>query len=208
MEIKEITGFCPHCHKGVKYSCVEFDSTGETNASFDEVFENSTGTWAVGECPICKMCVLFQFIIQYGCPVKKTYPFPFPLPVDERIPEKIKKDLEEAKLCFSVGAINSSVGMCRKALQRTCKEKGAIKKELYEQIDEIAKKGIISSDLKDLAHSVRLIGNDGVHPNEDHITREDAEEILNLTEQFLEIIFVTPIKIKEIKEKRDISKEL
>ena len=207
MSYNSISGFCPYCHKNITYSWVYFDKEGGGARNFfHDYFKNQFAGWAMGECPSCKKCVLFELNLdKYQTPVavKSVYPFPLPSPVDERIPEKIRKDLEEAKLCFSVGAINASVGMCRKALQRTCKEKVAIKKELYDQIDEIATRGIISNDLKELAHSVRLVGNDGVHPNEDEVTKEDAEEILNLAEQLLDIIFVAPAKVKEIKDRKE-----
>ncbi|MDO8517564.1 MAG: DUF4145 domain-containing protein [Nanoarchaeota archaeon] len=200
-----VSAICPYCKIHVNFSWISSDDNGgEIEDYSEDYFKNEKGIWVIGVCPSCKNCVLLngyessnKFILT------KTYPFPLPSVVDERIPEKIKKDLEEAKLCFSVGAINASSGMCRKALQRACKEKGATKKELYDQIDEITTKGVISNDLRELAQSVRLIGNDGVHPNDDEVSKEDAEEILNLAEQFLDIIFVAPAKVKEIKERKE-----
>ena len=35
------------------------------------------------------------------------------------------------------------------------------------------------------------------------LNEEDAKEILSLAEQFMEIVFVAPAKVKEIKEKRN-----
>src|SRR3989344_9315722 len=203
--LNHISAICPFCKVYVTFSWTEADDHGGGLKEYPHVyFRNQKGIWVVGECPFCKNCVLlFGQGSNYSFVLKKMFPFPLPSPVDKRIPEKIKKDLEEAKSCFSVGAINASTGMCRKALQRACKEKGAIKKELYDQIDEIATRGIISNDLKELAHSVRLVGNDGVHPNEDEVTKEDAEEILNLAEQLLDIIFVAPAKVKKIKDRKE-----
>jgi len=202
--LNHVSAVCPYCKVHVTFSWTEpGERGGGLNDYLHIYFKNQRGIWNIGECPSCKNCVLLLgYEKDYNFVSTKIYPFPLPSPVDERIPEKIRNDLEEAKLCFSVGAINASVGMCRKALQRTCKEKGATKKELFDQIDEIASKGVISNDLKELAHSVRLIGNDGVHPNDEEVTKEDAEEILNLAEQFLDIIFVAPAKVKEIKEKK------
>lgn len=203
--INHISDICPFCKVYVTFSWTDpREGGGSLTNSLCYYFDNLKGIWVIAECPSCKNCVLLQgHESNYTFILSKMFPSPLPSPVDERIPEKIRKDLEEAKLCFSVGAINASVGMCRKSLQRTCKEKGATEKELYSQIDEIASKGIISKDLKELAHSVRLIGNDGVHPNDEEVTKEDAEEILKLAEQLLDIVFVAPIKVKEIKERRN-----
>ena len=201
-----ISNVCPYCAKIVSFAWTALSEAGGNLDTYLRCyFKDNFHIWAVGQCPNCNECVLIKGFSESNREIipKNIYPYPLPSPVDHRIPEKIKKDLEEAKLCFSVGAINASVGMCRKALQRACKEKGAVKKELYEQIDEIATKGVISADLKELAHSVRFIGNDGVHPNDDEVTKEDAEEILNLAEQFLDIIFVAPAKVKEIRERKE-----
>jgi len=201
---KNVSGLCPYCHQNVTYSWVYLDKDGGGSRNWlHDYFKNSTGSWLMGECPSCKRASLFHFSLdnRYFLPdnLLDIFPSPLPSPVDQRIPEKIKKDLEEAKLCFSVNAINACVAMCRKALQRACKEAGATKKDL---IDEIAEKKIITETLKDLAHGVRSVGNDGVHPNEEEVLVEDAEEILKLTKQFMEMVFVTPAKIREIKERR------
>jgi hypothetical protein len=39
---------------------------------------------------------------------------------------------------------------------------------------------------------VRWVGNDAAHPNDQNVTKEDAEDSLKLAEQFLHILFVTP----------------
>jgi len=39
---------------------------------------------------------------------------------------------------------------------------------------------------------VRLVGNDGAHPLNDPVTRGDAIVILELAEQFLQVIYVAP----------------
>lgn len=39
---------------------------------------------------------------------------------------------------------------------------------------------------------VRWIGNDAAHPNKDKVEREDAEDILSLAEQFLQVLYVAP----------------
>jgi len=53
---------------------------------------------------------------------------------------------------------------------------------LVTQITELAKKGIITSELKDWATAIRWVGNDAAHPSKEYITKDEAENILKLTE--------------------------
>lgn len=204
--MNSISAFCPYCHKEVTFSWVFLsESGGDIRNRFREYFNNNLAAWMVGECPSCKKCVLIEYSLKengYPDSLRKIFPSPLPSPVDARMPDKIKKDLQEAKLCFSVGAINASATMARRAIQRACKEMGATKRELLDQIDEIASSGIITQPLKELAHTVRLVGNDGAHPNEEDVEEQDVKEILELAEQFMGVVFVAPARVKEIKEKR------
>ncbi|MHA1408105.1 MAG: DUF4145 domain-containing protein [Candidatus Heimdallarchaeaceae archaeon] len=65
----------------------------------------------------------------------------------------------------------------------TCSDKGAsMDDNLVTQITELAKKGIITSELKDWATAIRWVGNDAAHPSKEYITKDEAENILKLTE--------------------------
>jgi hypothetical protein len=130
------------------------------------------------------------------------FPLPMPSPTDERIPSEIRQDLIESKACFSIQAYRGSVILARRALQATCKDKGALEKDLVKQIDELFKNGVITVDLKEWAHLIRWVGNDAAHPNKDAVTEDDAKDILELTEQLLQTIYVAPAIAKERRELR------
>lgn len=82
--------------------------------------------------------------------------------------------------------------MARRVTQLACSEKGATKRDLVDQIKELAQSGVITKDIEEWATVVRWIGNDAAHPNKDDVTKDDAEDCLKLAEQFLHVIFVTP----------------
>jgi len=93
--------------------------------------------------------------------------------------------------------------MARRAIQSACIDKGADKSEkLVKQIEELADKGVITNDLKEWADVVRWVGNDAAHPKKDKVTKEDAEDILKLAEQFMHVIYVAPAIAKERRRKR------
>ena len=153
-------------------------------------------TWWIGLCNYCKQPVLVH---NDGDIV---YPHPLPSPSDERMPEDIRKDLDEAKMCFSVGAYRACAVMARRTIQSSCIDKGASKNNLVNQLQELTDGGIITKDLKDWADVVRWVGNDAAHPGTEKVTQEGAEDILKLAEQFLHVIYVTPAIAKERKAKR------
>ena len=49
---------------------------------------------------------------------------------------------------------------------------------------------------------MRWVGNDAAHPDKQAVTKEDAEDILHLAEQFLNVIYVAPAIAKEQRTKR------
>lgn len=125
-----------------------------------------------------------------------------PTPTEDRIPENIRKDLIEAKQCFQVNAFRGCAVIARRTIQSACIDKGSTKTDLIHQLKEIKENGIITNDLKEWADVVRWVGNDAAHPNKSEVTKEDAEDILHLAEQFLHVIYVAPAIAKEQKIKK------
>lgn len=123
---------------------------------------------------------------------------------DERIPEKIRNDFLEAKRCLGAKAYKGTVVMCRRALQNSAIKKGAKKKYLFDQLNELGSKKTISKELQRLGHSIRSIGKYGAHPKEDEldkVTEGDAKEILDFLGYFLEYVFVMPKRVEELESK-------
>ncbi len=97
----------------------------------------------------------------------------------DALPQKVSLDMLEASKCIDIESSKAAVVMLRRALQNALLLKGADKTTpLYEQIDVLNDKGIISNDVASLAHGVRYLGNYGAHPDEDllnDISFEDAK---------------------------------
>lgn len=182
---------CPSCHQATAVA---------VRSKFDK--PNVGLSYEIGECNSCNFCVLIVRTRVNGN-VSKIYPNPLPEKTDERIPETIKKDFDEALLCLSVGANLGAAVLARRALQTMCKDKGATKKDLKDQIDELFTKNIITKDLKDWSHEVRYVGNDAAHPNGIMVQREDAEEIIDLLESLCEVLYIAPAKALNRKKIRE-----
>ena len=64
-------------------------------------------------------------------------------------------------------------------------------RDMAPRIDALATKGVITQDLREWAHQIRLDGNDAVH-DEDPFKKEEAEELLDFTELFLTYVYTLP----------------
>ncbi|UEG52598.1 DUF4145 domain-containing protein [Mucilaginibacter daejeonensis] len=195
--MKNISIYCPFCHRHTAVSPAPTRYTGkygiveETPAMW-----LGDGEWWIGLCNYCQKPMLVH------ADGDTIYPTPMPTPTDLRIPEGIRLDLEEAKRCFSVSAFRGCAVLARRAIQSTCIDKGTAQRDLVKQIDDLQIRGIITNDLKEWAHVIRWIGNDAAHPNKDVVSEEDAGDILELCDQFLNTIYVAPAIAKERREIR------
>ena len=150
---------------------------------------------------ICNNCQELCLVVENG---ERVYPFPLPSPTDERIPEDLKSDLDEAKICYSVGAYRGCSALARRVVQACCINKGANEdKKLYQQIEQLYENRVITKDIKDWTTVIRWVGNDAVHPSSNLIGKGEAEDVLNLAEQFLHIVYVAPAIAKERIETRN-----
>jgi hypothetical protein len=178
--------FCPHCqrHTALSVAQAAYDK-GQTQISAIWS-KNAAEIWWIGICNNCQNPVLVK---NDG---EEIYPRPFPTPTDSRIPEPMRQDLIEAKFCFSIDAYRACAVMARRTIQNACIDKGATKNELIQQINELQANGVITRDLREWADVVRWVGNDAAHPDKDTVEIDDAEDILSLAEQFLQVLYVAP----------------
>lgn len=151
-------------------------------------WENGRGAfWWIGITNCCQSPVLIHMEGDI------VYPAPLPSPTDERIPELIRQDLDEAKICLSVNAYRACAVMARRAMQSTCVQKGATRDKLVDQLQDLLSNRVITKDLKEWADVVRWVGKDSAHRTASKVSKEEAKDILNLAEQFLHVIYVAPI---------------
>jgi hypothetical protein len=180
--------FCPHCHKHTELSIApaHYMNDHHQQKSTPAAWRQDYGTWWIGICNACQSPCL---VLDNG---KRVYPHPTPTPTDKNIPPELASDLNESKLCFSVGCYRACAAMARRCVQNTCIAKGAKEKDLVKQIQELTALGVITKDIEEWATVVRWIGNDAAHPGGDTVEQDDADDSLKLAEQILHIVFVAP----------------
>jgi hypothetical protein len=195
--------FCPYCHE---YTSLTIQ------ALYTVRIKGVLLQYQIGECNGCGKCVLLlrptnSSSVASSERIMIVYPNPLPNEVSNIIPEVIKNDISEARLCLSVSAFRGAATLARRALQVICLEKGSKKDRLADQIDELFDKNIITDDIKKWAHEIRYIGNDAAHPNDAPVLKEDAEEILELLDSMCEVLYIAPAKAEKRREARELKKE-
>lgn len=187
-------------------SCNGFSSLTD-RTSYAKTINSTRIRFCVSECNSCD----FHFLVtrfDQNDKIIKIWPKTLPGSVDKLIPEPVKSDFEEALVCEAANSYRGAAALARRTLQVICLDKGASKnKKLYEQIDELFTKNIITQDIKDWAHEVRYVGNDAAHPNSTDVTSDDARDILELLGSMCDVLYVAPARAAVRKAKRTTLKE-
>jgi hypothetical protein len=66
---------------------------------------------------------------------------------------------------------------------------------------------IINPSMKEVAHTIRKIGNWGAHPQDDplkDVALDDALELLKFTSEVLDEVFVRPARLDALRKKKGI----
>jgi|GEM_PF-3371580 len=172
-----------------------------------------------GECPYCKIQTHFRLVSNHNstkgkiyrtieCPcgeitlletdpynsVLHIYPKQKAPLLSEYLPEHIRYNLNEAWICYNNEIYNSCAVMCRKIIEAIVKEKGGVGSNLEKKIDSLPDT-VIPADLKSVAHSIRIVGNNGAHLDIldiENVSEEDAKESLDFVDMFNHYIYILP----------------
>ena len=122
----------------------------------------------------------------------------------EYVSEAIERDFKEAVNGLRSGNYTSAGMMFRKVLQRataTLDESKSLKnKKLYQRLEILAKRGIITDAMYQWAEIIRSGGNSANHDEEEYgeeeFTEEGAKQLYHFTEIFLTYVFTLPALVK------------
>ena len=90
----------------------------------------------------------------------------------------------------------------RTALQCTARDKGAIGANLRAEIDDLAKKVDLPTNMREWAHIViRDPGNESAHPavGQAPATAQDAKDVIGYLDFLLEFVYDLPARIQEFR---------
>jgi len=177
---------CPHCAVATPLlaSIHIFKTTTSSGISYK---------WNIYSCTRCARPVIG------GCEFRETYLseiYPKNRSISEDIPEKAAAFIIQAM--ESLHAPSGAVMLCASSVDAMLKEKGLKKGNLYHRIEEAGKKGLITLEMAEWAHDIRLDANDERHADENAElpTSEDATKCIDFVRALAEFMFVLPAKVE------------
>lgn len=122
-------------------------------------------------------------------------------PANADLSEDIRRDYDEASSILNLSP-RGAAALLRLAIQKLCKELGEPGKNLNKDIGALVAKGL-DDRIKEALDSVRVIGNNAVHPGEIDLRddRGTAERLFELLNLIAERTLTEDRKIKEMYEK-------
>ena len=117
-----------------------------------------------------------------------------PLPAED-MPEDVKKDYEEAARIF-IKSPRGAAALLRLGLQKLCIHLGEKGKNINDDIRSLVEKGVFSGQVVKVADTLRITGNNAVHPGQ--ISDEDFDRAA--AKMFDLINFIVKKAITEPKE--------
>lgn len=150
-------------------------------------------TWHMYLCSVCEGCICALGVMRHVAEVI----IPAIDNVAESIPDKPRNLLSQAK--NSLAAPAGSVMLSASAIDAMLKERGLVEGSLYKRIGEAVASHLITPDMAEWAHFVRLDANDQRHADVDATlpTIDDAKKCLDFALALAEVLFVLPARVRE-----------
>jgi len=129
--------------------------------------------------------------------------FPTTESVSEDIPKKARRYLSEA--IASIHTPSGATMLCASAVDAMLKEKGFKDGKLYDRIFAARDSHLITKEMAEWAHEVRLDANDERHADDEaeDPTADDARKTLEFTMALSDFLFVLPARVtrgRDVKE--------
>ncbi|MCX4408329.1 DUF4145 domain-containing protein [Streptomyces sp. NBC_01764] len=194
---KEYVTECPICQQKVT-------ATVEAYNEFSPDNEFEFRRYLIAACRLCYQPLLLeqaqesdQFERELAC----VWPTP-PRALAESVPEVLRREHFEARMCFKSKAYTATVVMVRRTLEGVCAQHGINKKPLYKAFEEMKTVGLIEGRLLEWAQELRVLGNEGAHFTGKPVTRQDASDAVALAEALLDYLYVFNEQFLRFKERR------
>lgn len=125
----------------------------------------------------------------------------------DNTPPRAADAFVEAKDNLKRGRFDTSVMICRKTIDiatRNLLGDDSKDEKLVKRISMLHGKGLITEQMRDWAHIVRIDSNGAVHSDEE-FTKDEAEEMIGFTEVFLLYAFTLPamVAVKQAAQQQD-----
>ena len=181
---------CPHCSIALPRLMGEFGGPHQTTDH-----QGGNGRyWRIYVCVTCGGVILAGNVGDENAPVTELYPSP--KQIDESIPHPASAYLQQA--IDSIHAPAGAVLLAGSSIDAMLKVKGYQEGSLFTRINQAAQAHLITQEMAEWAHDIRLDANDQRHadltqplPNE-----AQAKKCVEFALALAEFLFVLPTKVQ------------
>ena len=137
------------------------------------------------------------YVIREYWPTKTKKDFP-------DVPAQIAAAASEAHICLGAGSPRGAVALARAVVESVAKDKGIHKGHLQLKIDALHQKSLISSNLKEAAHEIRVAGNEAAHGDlvAEQLRIEDAGIVISFMDNILDQVYQGPASVESMRQRR------
>lgn len=178
---------CPHC--------------SVANPNLQQIHQHETTNheggnlrrWRIYKCGNCGSLVTAS-ASNFNQPTREI--FPTSTEINEDIPDRAKSYLEQA--VASIHAPAGAVMLAASSVDAMLKEKNYRTGSLYERIEQAVQDNLLTTEMANWAHEVRLDANDQRHADDDAKlpNENDAQKVIDFTTAIAEYLFVLPARIQ------------
>jgi hypothetical protein len=120
------------------------------------------------------------------------------------VPEEIASAASEVHACLSINANRAAIALARAVVEATAKNKGITTGTLENKIDALAEQGLIREHTRQVAHEVRLDGNEVAHGDltSEPPDPEEAAETVALMDEVLQEVYQQPARVARVRATR------
>lgn len=194
---------CPFCFERGNFSLSHHAEKKKPNSDKKLNFDTY-------KCENCAGYVLvFWTASEFGYDKMHDYRvIPFPLKINqapEHWPGDVQRFWLQSRRNLQDENWDAASLMARSALQVALRDNNAIGKNLKQEIDDLANKGILPPIMKDWSNNIRELGNDSAHPipGQPATTRADAKDVVQFLDFLLEYLYTLPKNISDYRKRRE-----
>lgn len=192
-EEPNISFVCPHCHSMTQQAMGWLNYLAIPNGGIGGGRSTKERGFIFAGCLVCSRETIF-FGDQVIFPLYVDAPLPSP-----DMPDEIRADFEEARLIVGQSP-RGAAALLRLAIQKFCPLIGATPGDINAMIGELVAKGKITPIIQRALDSVRVIGNEAVHPGTIDL-RDDpgmALALFRLINLIVEKVITEPRHVDEV----------
>lgn len=191
---------CPFCMERGNFKLAFHAEKKKPNASKKLNFDTY-------ECGNCKGYVMVLWSANQFGDLYNYRVLPWPIQIDrfpEEWPEHVGRYWIQAKRNLRDENLDAASVMTRSALQGALRDQGAMGKNLKQEIDDLAAKGLLPPIMKEWSGNLKDLGNDSAHPQpgQPAAQPEDVRDVVRFLDFLLEYLYSLPHQIKEYRERK------